>query len=73
MHRSDDCQNDEEDKFVEVVDQDSEEDYEYWTLTVNNTYNFKRVYNETFYYHYIYVSLYHYIYISISKVCLLYH
>ena len=65
MHRSDDCQNDEEDKFVKVVDQDSEEDYEYWTLTVNNTYNFKRVYNETFYYHYIYVSLYHYIYIYI--------
>ena len=29
LYRSDDCQNDEEDKFVKVVDQDSEEDYEY--------------------------------------------
>ena len=34
----DDCQNDEKDEFVEVADQDIEENYGYWTVTMNKLY-----------------------------------
>ena len=48
--------NDKKDGFDKVADQDIEKGYEYWTVTMNNIYNFKNINNKYSYYHYIYLK-----------------
>lgn len=54
------------DEFDKVVDQDIEKGYEYWPVTMNNTYNFKNINNKHSYYHYIYLKYFWTMFITVN-------